>query len=195
MLFRSLANPSDPCNNKTIRGAIHLIDSALTYCDHFVASDYFKFDSCVSRVNRAFNGPYVALSFSPFKRAGVNVLPPFLHPNPSIIPVAFGSRGYSIIDEVPAQFAIYQNYPNPFNPTTTISFNLPEASIVTLTVYNVLGQEVARVLNGEQMDDGEQVVEFDATALTSGVYFYRITAQSVEGQDIHHAVKRMVLVK
>jgi len=195
LLYNDPANPGNPNNGKTLRQIIHLIDSALTYCKHFVGSDYFAFDSLVSRTNKAFDGPYVAESFSPFKLAGTNPLPAFLHPNPSIIPDAVGTPGYSIIDEVPAEFAINQNYPNPFNPSTNISFTLPEASIVTLTVYNVLGQEVAHVLNHENMDEGEQVVEFDASALTSGVYFYRIAAQSLEGNGMHQAVKRMVLIK
>ncbi|MBI3365825.1 MAG: T9SS type A sorting domain-containing protein [Ignavibacteriae bacterium] len=195
LIYNDPGNLSDPNNGKTIRQILHLIDSALTYCDHFVAADYFPLDSLVSKINKAFDGPYVAVSFSPFKLAGTNPLPPFLHPNPSAIPVTIGTPHYSIIDEVPAQFAIYQNYPNPFNPTTTISFSLPEASVVTLTIYNVLGQEVVRVLDREQMDEGDQVVDFDATHLTSGVYFYRITAQSMEGNDVHQAVKRMLLLK
>ena len=195
LIYNDAGNPGDPANGKTIRQVIFLIDSALTYCDHFVAGDYFKYDSAVSRINRAFDGPYVALSFSPFKLAGVNTLPAFLLPNPSAVPVTIGTPGYSIIDEVPAQFAVNQNYPNPFNPTTAISFNLPEASIVTIAVYNVLGQEVAQMLDREQMDEGEQVIDFNASQLTSGVYFYRISAQSIEDGQIHNAVKRMMLLK
>jgi len=73
------------------------------------------------------------------------------------------------------EFALHQNYPNPFNPETSIRFDLAEAVNVTLTVYNVAGQEVAMLVNGK-MNAGAHTVNFDGAALTSGVYLYRLTA-------------------
>jgi len=73
----------------------------------------------------------------------------------------------------PQAFALYQNYPNPFNPTSTIGYTLPRRAAVTLTLFNALGQQVALLQNGEQ-DAGYHDVRFDASGLSSGVYFYRI---------------------
>ncbi len=87
-----------------------------------------------------------------------------------------------------SEFSLSQNYPNPFNPQTTISFSLPEASDVTLTVFNVSGQEVATLVNGN-LSAGSHTVNFDGASLTSGVYLYRLTAGSFTAQ------KKMVLMK
>ena len=75
----------------------------------------------------------------------------------------------------PVEFALSQNYPNPFNPTTTIRYALPWRVQVTLSVYNTLGQQVAQLINGE-CAAGIHEVQFGASGLASGVYFYRIQA-------------------
>lgn len=77
--------------------------------------------------------------------------------------------------EVPLVFKLYNNYPNPFNPTTSIRYDVAEASHVTLTVYNVLGQQVATLVN-EQRPAGSHSVTFDAARLSSGTYFIRMQA-------------------
>lgn len=101
---------------------------------------------------------------------------------------------------VPEEYALAQNYPNPFNPSTTIEFELVEPAIVTLKVYNTLGQEVAVLANNELMDDGIQEIEFNASSLASGIYFYRLTAQTVGDEEGYVSesfvsVKKMVLMK
>jgi photosystem II stability/assembly factor-like uncharacterized protein len=79
---------------------------------------------------------------------------------------------------VPGEFKLNQNYPNPFNPSTTISFSLPKSEFVTLKVYNVLGKEVATLIN-KKLDAGNYNELFEAPSdLTSGVYFYKLTAGS-----------------
>jgi len=95
---------------------------------------------------------------------------------------------------IPTEYALYQNYPNPFNPSTTIEFDLPQESKVTLAVYNLLGQEVERVYSGEEMQMGVQTVVFNEDGLTTGVYFYRIVAEGVNGKTFT-SVRRMLLVK
>jgi hypothetical protein len=79
--------------------------------------------------------------------------------------------------ESPREFLLSQNYPNPFNPSTTIRFELPKASQVTLTVYDILGRQVSVLVN-EKRDAGVYEVKFDGSNLASGVYFYRLQAGS-----------------
>lgn len=86
-------------------------------------------------------------------------------------------------------FRLNQNYPNPFNPSTTISFNLPNAADVSLAVYNVLGQRVATLLNNKKYTSGSHTLSFDASNLASGIYIYRLEAGSFT------SLKRMTLIK
>ena len=90
--------------------------------------------------------------------------------------------------EIPGSYTLDQNYPNPFNPTTTIRFKLPQASDVQLTVYNVLGQKVAVLVNS-RLSAGTHMVQFNARALASGLYFYQLKA----GQFVMN--KKMMLIK
>ena len=89
---------------------------------------------------------------------------------------------------IPSKYSLSQNYPNPFNPTTSIKFNLPKSSDVKLVVYDMLGREVRTLVN-EFKQAGNHIVDFNASALSSGSYFYRITAG--EFTD----TKRMILLK
>jgi hypothetical protein len=92
-------------------------------------------------------------------------------------------------NEVPKVYSLEQNYPNPFNPSTNIKFGLPKGSMVTLKVFDVLGREVASLLNNQSMQAGNYVYDFNAANIPSGVYFYKlITADFMD-------VKKMLLVK
>ena len=102
------------------------------------------------------------------------------NPNSSII---IGSQNI-----FPNLFFLYQNYPNPFNPTTSINFSIPQDGLVKLVVYDVLGKEIATLVNSEQTS-GTYQVTFDASKLNSGVYFYKITSGDFSD------VKKMLLVK
>jgi hypothetical protein len=89
---------------------------------------------------------------------------------------------------IPDAFTLSQNYPNPFNPTTTINFDLPTAGQVNLSVYNMNGQLVNTLIDSK-MNAGQNVANFDASNLSSGVYFYTLTAnESTE-------TRKMILMK
>ncbi|MFV1883659.1 MAG: T9SS type A sorting domain-containing protein [Balneola sp.] len=92
--------------------------------------------------------------------------------------------------DAPTAISLDQNYPNPFNPSTNISFALPSTQKVTLKVYNMLGQEVATLVNNQTLQAGSQSVSFDASALSSGVYIYRLT-----GANNVVLTKKMTLIK
>ncbi len=89
---------------------------------------------------------------------------------------------------MPTNYALDQNFPNPFNPSTTISYSLPQSGAVTLKVYNIVGQEVATLINGFQ-NAGRYAVNFNAANFSSGVYFYRLQA------GVFNTVKKMMLIK
>jgi hypothetical protein len=88
----------------------------------------------------------------------------------------------------PIKYSLEQNYPNPFNPITTIKFSIPKESNVNISIYNVLGELVTTLANG-QMKPGYYEYQFNATNLASGVYIYRIKA------DDFVETKKMVLMK
>ena len=91
-------------------------------------------------------------------------------------------------NSLPVEFSLSQNYPNPFNPSTTISFSIPEKSYVSIKVYNVLGKEVATLVN-EEITAGNHDVDFNASELASGTYFYKLQT----GKFVN--VKKMILIK
>ena len=91
-------------------------------------------------------------------------------------------------NEISDKFELKQNYPNPFNPTTKISFSIPKATNVELSVFNILGQKVATLVNKE-LGAGSYKYNFDASNLTSGIYFYKLQANE------YSSVKKMMLVK
>jgi hypothetical protein len=103
---------------------------------------------------------------------------------------SFSYRGMAEVEIVsaPEAFALIQNYPNPFNPSTRIQYSLEKAGPVSLKVYNVLGAEVATLVNGPQ-EAGSYTVPFTAQGLASGVYFYRLESGSFV------STKKLILMK
>ncbi|NOS86408.1 MAG: T9SS type A sorting domain-containing protein [Ignavibacteria bacterium] len=89
---------------------------------------------------------------------------------------------------VPKNFELTQNYPNPFNPSTTIEYSIPKDAIVALKIYDVLGKEVATLVN-DQKAAGTYILNWNASNFSSGLYFYRITAGEFT------ETKKMFLVK
>lgn len=120
-----------------------------------------------------------------------NTIPFTLGPNGSISYEGGSLLITSIFEqssEIPTEFTLFQNYPNPFNPSTTIRFDLPSVSDVTVKVFNIHGQEVAMLFEGRKSAGVHELV-FDATDLSSGIYLSRIQAGDIV------RVQRMVLLK
>ena len=88
----------------------------------------------------------------------------------------------------PDHFSLGQNYPNPFNPSTTIEYSIPKGSNVKLIIFNTLGEEIKILENGYK-EAGNYKINFDASELSSGIYFYRIEAGD------YGSVRKMILLK
>jgi len=99
--------------------------------------------------------------------------------------------GIKTISETAENYELSQNYPNPFNPVTYINFSIPQKENVSLIVYDILGNEIARLINNNLMNAGSYKLDFDATyyKLSSGVYIYKLITPSFT------TVKRMMLIK
>jgi hypothetical protein len=93
-----------------------------------------------------------------------------------------------INDLNPVKYSLQQNYPNPFNPSTKISFSIIEAGIVNLKIYNLMGEEILTLLN-DYKDIGTYTIDFNASGLSSGIYFYKIISGN------YTEIKKMVLIK
>ena len=112
--------------------------------------------------------------------------------------VALGYDANGISQSVPSQYVLHQNYPNPFNPTTAIRFDLSDPGYVSLKVFNILGQEVRTLVDGER-DLGQYEVVWDGKddvekQVASGIYFYRLVVRA-SGQTTFSAVNKMILMK
>ncbi len=112
-----------------------------------------------------------------------------INSNPNLIKIRRIPVGINQISStVPEKFELYNNYPNPFNPNTTIKFDIAKSQFVKLVVYNMLGEQVSSIVN-QNLTPGSYSVDFDASSLSSGMYFYRIESQGFA------QTKRMVLIK
>ncbi len=100
----------------------------------------------------------------------------------------FGIGIQNISTEIPSKYSLSQNYPNPFNPSTVIRFSLPAVSFASLKIYDMLGKEVATLVN-EKLAAGTYSVDWNASEFTSGVYFYKLIT------DKYTETKRMILMK
>lgn len=125
-------------------------------------------------------------AFRVYSPAGANS---YTTVSPTKIDVDNGTTDVEVISsDLPTEYSLEQNYPNPFNPTTMINFSIPEGGLVTLKVFNLLGQEVAELINDVQAA-GSYKISFDASDLTTGLYIYKIQANN------YTATKKMLLVK
>jgi hypothetical protein len=112
----------------------------------------------------------------------------FMYHTYSVADILAATSVKPVDDVLPEVFKLEQNYPNPFNPTTNIRYSIPTNGFVTLKVYDMVGQEVATLVNGQQ-DAGNYVADFNATNLANGTYFYTLKAGSFT------ETKKMMLIK
>ncbi|MFI5253087.1 MAG: T9SS type A sorting domain-containing protein [Bacteroidota bacterium] len=202
LTYSDPGNPADPLNGKSV-GKISLIADTALSCGTLgsVNATNEQINVVLKKINSAFESfPIDTVSFGvqtvltgAKSLVGCN----YLRLTVGAVPLSLANAG-KYFNPLPNEYQLYQNYPNPFNPTTRIEFNLPYASFVTLKIYNILGQEVISLLDHEQMDGGTQTIDFNGSNLASGVYFYRINAQSQngEGNEVQFVKNRkMVLIK
>ena len=193
-----------PFDGKTVRQIMAQVDSFLSCAFNPKSADSSEYLKVVQLINQAFSGPIDTISWRCTKLVltGVRSLKdvPYLRANPGAVP-PIEVPVVTETESVPEEFTLLQNYPNPFNPTTTIEFDLPEPAIVTLKIYNMLGQEVATLMDREELDNGIQEIEFDASGIPSGVYFYRIVANGIGDEEegvsgnTFVGVKKMLLLR
>jgi hypothetical protein len=223
LIFDRDGNPFDEMEVKAIS---QKADTMMTYWQFYTDSlqvpDYELYDSLYSAardINAAFShaldtlswqndpnldlcklviNPLVDIGAVSYMKLPVVFRPTIVKPTNNLAeaPEDFEDADYEDAELTPAAVKLFQNFPNPFNPTTNIAFNLVGDAQVTVSVYNMLGQEIGVLVNGEEFDAGVQTIEFDASDLASGVYFYRVTGQNLEtGEQIVPAVGKMMLLK
>lgn len=198
-------------DGKTVDSLVSIADQALACATSLTASEMDGLADIIEEVNKAFSVTdplpdsvsfYTGDTkiFATKFNAGVYVSDAAISTitlrrdaalQPKIIPLPPVN-----LSEEPVDYAVHQNYPNPFNPTTTLSFTLADEALVSLSVYDMLGREVARLSDREEFSAGENEVEFDAGLLPSGVYFYRVTMFDVhEGTMLSQQGRKMLLLR
>jgi hypothetical protein len=205
--------PGHDFHDRSIREIAARSDSQMTFWQGRPFAEYDSMFSAIARINRAFVAPMdtaswagpgqlvvnglVRLNTVPFLRA--SDLPPVMLPRTTDdreSEEGFDEPDFYDATGTPVAAILLQNYPNPFNPSTTLEFVLHGPSLVTVTVFDVLGKEVARLMDGEELDEGEQTLEFHADGLASGTYLYRIEARDlVDGALSVVQTRKMMLLK
>ena len=201
------------CDELTITEIAARADSVLSYWRGRPSQVYSDLHTAIYVINRAFAAPMDTINFEdggqlrlrgrvqlagiPFLRQG-STPPELLDPTTSEVsaPEDDMEEGFYEDGEYPSVAQIFNNYPNPFNPSTTISVGLRQAGLVTVQVFNILGQQVRTLADGEEFGEGVQQFVFDASGLASGVYFTRVRVQDTEtGSLLESHTRKMLLTK
>lgn len=210
----------NPLDEMTIIDLSNEADDMMTHWQGHTQDEYDSLYSAVYNINRAFLGTLDTLTFEttsiPFPLGKLTIAGkvnlaavPFLKVSMPFVatrisalngevesPEDFDTDDEFDAEAMPVAAQLMQNFPNPFNPSTTIAFRLKEVSKVTIKVFNLLGQEVATLVNGEELEEGAQSMQFSAELLSSGVYFYRIEAQGLEDAALKTIeTRKMLLLK
>jgi hypothetical protein len=210
--------PGNALHGMSVGSAAAAVDSFLTFWKEH-RTQLIDAYTALYEINRAFptsvsnydTASWKAGTFRIGGTVGINAVPflgsPSTPSSPNEIPetntlaesgISNGDMGYDPnSDEMqPLLMKMRQNYPNPFNPSTTLNFMLYTDATITLRVYNLLGQVVATLLQDEQVNAGPQTINFDASRLSSGVYYYGVAGQDLEtGASIRTTMGKMLLVK
>ncbi|RKX25587.1 MAG: hypothetical protein DRP45_05560 [Candidatus Zixiibacteriota bacterium] len=149
---------------------------------HHVTIDSVYFDTVVA------GGVHITTQVSISDNTGIGIFLPGFIPGDIEVLTPTSVDDLTEGSTLPTELELTQNYPNPFNPTTTIAFTLPQAGQVRMEVFNILGQNVASLLD-DYLDAGPHEIVFDARNLSSGIYFYRIE------HDLDAFTRKMVLLK
>ncbi|MBI3194319.1 MAG: VCBS repeat-containing protein [Ignavibacteriae bacterium] len=214
LIFDRDIGPDTIFNGMTIRQIIARSDTSLTmgiiHCPSLPVDTVIPIghliilDSVVSRLNRdmwkALDKKKFtdSISTSPLRFKGAVALYkiPYLKRHSSTVTMLTKFKPIIVQTEMPLEFQLEQNYPNPFNPSTVIRYQVSVNSLVTLKIYDLLGREIATLVNNELMEEGDYDMEFDASEFASGVYFYRLTATGVDEHSTTFTdVKKMLLVR
>ena len=197
--FYDAGSPSQPFNHKPVKDIAKYVDSLLSCLTIQGISPSPDLNSALQallKINGEFqdagNQKDTISFFAKSRLHGVKSVgvAAYLRKVPGAVPETFTASDNGNAD-VPLVYALHQNYPNPFNPTTMISFELPEPAIVTLRIFNVLGQAVSVPLDHQMLDDGAHDFEFEGKMLPSGVYFFQITAEGYTvGDDESVTIQR-----
>ncbi len=200
LVFNHPSYPSHIFNGKSIYQISILADTMLTnYKKYYSSTPIALYDSVanwIDTLNNAFHGAFGYVTKSPIRLSGVKQLGDVNYLSmPVLATNMFSAYGQSSDANVAETYSLKQNYPNPFNPTTTLSFVIGNSSLVTLKVYDVLGREVATLLNQVTMEQGDYQSTFDGSMLASGMYFYKLSGTNLSNGSTFSDVKKMLLVK
>ncbi|MBI5215027.1 MAG: T9SS type A sorting domain-containing protein [Ignavibacteriae bacterium] len=208
LVYRDPTGRPNPLTNRSMRQIVPFLDSALTFWREYTWLNYAQADTALKAINKAFSARVDTFSTIPLRIKPVKALfsVPNLIPNPDTAlmapPIVYSPMTIDEEDNItePFEYDLLQNYPNPFNPATTIEFYLTERAKTSLRVYNTLGQEVAVLLDNVDLEAGTQTFDFDASSLTSGVYFYQLVMEQFPtnaDEEVYPVtvMKKMVLMK
>lgn len=194
LVFMDSTDLSNPFNSFTVWEIANKIDTAMSNCNGNF--DYALLDTVARKINTAFQGPVDTISRCPLQLFGIVRLQdvPFLYKPDTLKP----RRRYvsnTVIHSSLESYELDQNYPNPFNPSTTIRVSLSSPSLVELTVFNILGQEVKTILKKQFLEEGAYEFQFDGSSYATGVYFYRLTTFSPATEQSVSSIRKMLLLK
>jgi hypothetical protein len=190
--------------NTTVARSFYVKNSSinnLTLDSLYFGKNRFAISSISTRLVRRGDSALVTISFSP-KTIGSFSDTLFIVNNSvsGINKIVISGIGENLTaiqvvnSSTPKEYKLYQNHPNPFNPSTIIRYSLPYESLVKIQVFNTLGQVIAEVDNSIR-NAGNHETNFDASSMSSGVYFYAIIAKSVDGKNEYQSVKKMLFLK